>query len=258
MLADYSAVNKNNQQPEISLNLSGVKIPPYPLSCTVLRKTTKQQRASANATMGGYVSTQITEAKKSQSDTLVITAAELTKLPDAILSLTCLTKLLLSRNKLSTMNLNLESLPNLQDLDLSGNDFAVIPLEVTSLPTLKFLDLSFNEVCARGVSIGAQFEIHSSSRQITCIPMHVSRLSSLETVLLVDNKINSIEDGALYPVFTHTSQKYHTHPHTHPTRSHSTHSTLPHITPYTSTPSTHFANSLHTLHSIHTVNKRTC
>lgn len=122
--------------------------------------------------MGGYVSTQISEATKKRSTVLTINDTDITKIPVRVCNLTFLKRLDLQRNKLKGI-IPLSRLENLEELILSYNLITQIPEEVKLIPRLKKLDFSHND--------------------ISKLPSFLAEITTLETLTIATNQLSHVD-----------------------------------------------------------------
>jgi len=108
-------------------------------------------------------------ATPENTTTLDLSNKELTKVPEQVFTMSSLTTLNLSHNKLEgALPAEIQHLQNLRHLDLSNNNFTGVPAEIGQLKKLETLNLSDNA--------------------LTGLPNEMANLSNLQTLNLQGNK----------------------------------------------------------------------
>ncbi|MEP6489309.1 leucine-rich repeat domain-containing protein [Microcoleus vaginatus GB2-A3] len=122
---------------------------------------------------------------------------KLTEFPDAVLQLTNLKILNLSRNQITAIPEAIGQLSNLTKLEISRNQITAIPEAIGQLSNLTKLEISRNQITSIPEAI-AQLsnltELSLSDNQITSIPDEIAQLSNLTELSLSGNQITEIPD----------------------------------------------------------------
>ncbi|CAH3157474.1 unnamed protein product [Pocillopora meandrina] len=130
--------------------------------------------------------------------TLNLSARDLLKLPKAVLELTELEKLDLSRNKLKTIPENVGKLNNITAFYVSGNQLSIFPASLTQLKKLRWLDISRNKLTTISDAIGEMVELWGlvlSNNQLTVLSPAIKQLKKLERLNISHNKLTTISDA---------------------------------------------------------------
>ncbi|MEG4972346.1 leucine-rich repeat domain-containing protein [Microcoleus sp. K4-B3] len=120
---------------------------------------------------------------------------KLTEFPDAVLQLTNLKILNLSRNQITAIPEAIGQLSNLRQLYLHNNQITAIPEAIGQLLNLRQLYLSRNQITSIPEDLGQLSNLRQldlRSNQITQIPEAMGQLSNLTLLNLSENQITSI------------------------------------------------------------------
>ncbi|MEG5067514.1 leucine-rich repeat protein [Microcoleus sp. B3-A4] len=123
---------------------------------------------------------------------------KLTEFPDAVLQLTNLKILNLSRNQITAIPEAIGQLSNLTQLYLNSNQITSIPDAIGQLSNLIGLDLSDNQITSIPENLGQLSNLTGldlSGNQITSIPENLGQLSNLKGLDLTHNQITSIPEN---------------------------------------------------------------
>ena len=149
---------------------------------------------------------------------LRISKSQLTTLPVEVFDLTHLISLVCQNNKLESISSSISLLTKLKVLDLSNNQLVSLPSEVGKLTSLTTLNISCNKLtslpplidCTSLGSLDASHneltefpEFHEkmtahfcdlslSENHISEIPSDLSKLQSLKSLLIENNKLSSV------------------------------------------------------------------
>ena len=123
---------------------------------------------------------------------------KLTEFPDAVLQLTNLKILNLSRNQITSIPEAIGQLSNLTQLDLMSNQITAIPEALGQLSNLTGLDLMSNQITSIPEALGqlsnlTQLDLWAN--KITSIPEALGQLSNLTRLNLVSSQITSIPEA---------------------------------------------------------------
>ena len=123
---------------------------------------------------------------------------KLSEFPDAVLQLTNLKILNLSRNQITAIPEAIGQLSNLTQLKLSGNQITSIPEALEQLSNLTRLELSENQITSIPEALGQLSNLTRLSlslNNITSIPEALGQLSNLTNLSLGGNQITSIPEA---------------------------------------------------------------
>jgi Leucine-rich repeat (LRR) protein len=123
---------------------------------------------------------------------------QITAIPEAIGQLSNLTQLKLSGNQITSIPEALEQLSNLTRLELSENQITSIPEALGQLSNLTRLSLSLNNITSIPEALGQLSnltELDLSLNNITSIPEALGQLSNLTNLSLGGNQITSIPEA---------------------------------------------------------------
>lgn len=144
--------------------------------------------------MGGYVSIQISQAKKKSLEELSITYAAITDIPPEAQKLTCVRRFYLPYNRI--VDLNHVVVPTLEQLILFSNELYQVPVNWSGLVNLKILDLSLNEIAEVGTQLTQLRnleQLNLSHNPITNIhPEAFSGLNQLKEIKLINCMIKDL------------------------------------------------------------------
>ena len=125
---------------------------------------------------------------------------KLTKFPDAVLQLTNLKILNLSRNQITAIPEAIGKLSNLTGLSLSDNQITEIPDAIGKLSNLTELDLNSNQITAIPEALGKLSNLTQlllGGNEITSIPEDLGQLSNLIVLVLMRNQITSLPEAII-------------------------------------------------------------
>ncbi|XP_066023738.1 uncharacterized protein [Pocillopora verrucosa] len=130
--------------------------------------------------------------------TLNLSKWDLLELPEAVLELTELDELDLSRNKLKTIPENVGKLNNITVLDVRENQLSIFPASLTQLKKLEWLNISHNKLTTISDAIGemvALVGLNLSYNQLTVLSPAITQLKKLKRLYISLNKLTTISDA---------------------------------------------------------------
>jgi Leucine-rich repeat (LRR) protein len=120
-----------------------------------------------------------------------------------ICHLTQLQQLLLSKNKIRSLPVNIGDLTELTHLALDNNQIETLPVEIGKLHNLRNLDVRSNRLTTLPVEIGnlrSLQVLNVQSNRLATLPYEIGNLNKLVYLVVNDNYILTIPDGiALLP-----------------------------------------------------------
>ena len=133
--------------------------------------------------------------QKLYSDTAYKNVKSFVKIEDAIVNPDSVIKLILRKQKLTTIPREIFSFKNLEYLDLSKNKLDSIPLEITQLKKLKVLLLARNQIKVVPPEIYLLTDLkilNMSSNDITILPKGIRALSQLEELDIWNTSVGDL------------------------------------------------------------------
>ena len=126
---------------------------------------------------------------------LELKSNKLSKIPDSIFSLNCITYLDLSYNNLNELQDSFKNLKSLKHLNLGYNQISEIPPSIGSLKNLKLLDLNHNKLRSLPSSIGkltSLVNLNLHGNQISTLQSSLKELKSLEVLNVGLNQLCNV------------------------------------------------------------------
>ena len=119
--------------------------------------------------------------------TLNLSEWDLLALPEAVLELTELDELDLSRNKLKTIPENVGKLNKIMVLDVRGNQLSVFPPSLTQLKKLKRLDISHNKLTTISDAIGEMVALEGLGSELQPVDCVESSYNTAEETQMAEH-----------------------------------------------------------------------
>jgi internalin A len=140
----------------------------------------------------------IEQAEAKQLKRLDLSGLGLWQIPLEVFQLGNLQTLILSNNKISTIQESIEQLVNLQTLILSNNGIIQLPKLIGELRNLQSFSLRHNQISLMPQSIGLLTNLQDldfSNNQISVIPESIGRLTNLQNFNFRDNRVSVIPES---------------------------------------------------------------
>jgi Leucine-rich repeat (LRR) protein len=137
-------------------------------------------------------------ARQGKARELDLRDMKLTKLPEAIASLTNLQGLNLNNNQLTELPKAIASLTQLQVLDLSNNKLRKLPNAIASLTQLQKLDLQNNQLSELPKAIASLTqlqELYLNKNQLRELPETIASFTQLQVLDLDNNQLRELPEA---------------------------------------------------------------
>jgi Leucine-rich repeat (LRR) protein len=137
-------------------------------------------------------------ARQGKARELDLRDMKLTKLPEAIASLTNLQRLNLNNNQLTELPKAIAFLTQLQVLDLSNNKLRKLPNAIASFTQLQVLDLSNNKLRKLPETIASLTQLqvlYLHNNQLTELPEALASLTQLQQLYLHNNQLTKLPEA---------------------------------------------------------------
>ena len=119
-------------------------------------------------------------------------------IPESVMQLEKLTKLVFTSNRLTTLPGSIGKLKNLTTLTLTNNKIASLPQGIAQLQNLKFLRMNSNHLKVFPESLTQLqnlFYVYLKNNQIKTLPQSIAQLQKLRTLYLDNNRLTSLPEG---------------------------------------------------------------
>ncbi|KAL6075956.1 PPM-type phosphatase domain-containing protein [Balamuthia mandrillaris] len=129
---------------------------------------------------------------------LDLTQNRVEEFPQSLLTLTSLTELGLERNRLSALPEGLSQLVNLKKLTLKDNRLKALPASLGSMPALEHLQLGDNELESLPEEVGGLVNLVTldlSNNALEALPESVGQWTALTTLSLKRNRLTALPES---------------------------------------------------------------
>jgi internalin A len=160
--------------------------------------TAEYLEVSFHFVLGRIIEQRIREALNSGAEELDLGGLELTELPESLIQLTLLQRLLLHRNKLTEVPSWLGQMTWLKGLGLDVNQLRDLPKSLRQLSQLEHLNLHGNQIISLPEAVCQMIRLevlHLGVNRLKTLPDSIGDLARLRALYLDNNQLNLLPDS---------------------------------------------------------------